>query len=407
MQRRFFWGNFDFEHQLAHEVYAVQGGATPILNASLASCWIGLAEQDDRIYVPSTISPEFSSQLADAGLPCVEFTNEWPSREQAVELQFLPWGWSNAVSQAATSKGFQLKAPALEAVQTVNARTFSFQCEQEWGGLLPGSRQLESLAELESALIELQKLQSEIERAWVLKANFSMSARERMQGHGNQLSQQIRGWAEKRFSQGQTLFLEPWVKRIKEAGLQFEIPKQSDPQFIGLARLLSDARGQYRGSRITLDQQIQEEWQSAIEVGHRVAKRAQQSGYFGPLGIDAMCYLDGNGKRQCRPIQDVNARFTMGRLALGFLRFLEPNQTASWLHFPWKESYGVKFSNWLRCVSEQEETGTRLIATSPDQINGQALPLVNVLVISHSVEQSELAENRLQQAIAELSETRC
>lgn len=405
MKRQFFWGNFDFEHQLVNEVYSVQGGATPALNVCLASCWISLAEVGDAIYLPGTISPEFSSSLVNAGLPRVEFTGQLPTRELVAELQFVPWGFSTEVANVAKSKGFQFEAPLSAAIQTVNARTFSFECEQKWGGLLPGSRQLESWVELESAVIELQKLQSKQESDWVVKANFSMSARERMRGRGNQLTDQIKIWAEKRISQGQTLFLEPWVKRITEAGLQFEIPKQGDPQFIGLAHFLSDARGQYRGSRIARDQQMREEWQSVIEVGHRVAKRAQQAGYFGPLGIDAMCYLDGNGKRQYRPIQDVNARFTMGRLALGFSRFLKPSQVASWLHFPWKESYGINFSNWLRYVSESIESGTRLIATSPDQINGKIAPLVNVLVISHSVEQLRQIENNLQSAVSELAET--
>lgn len=405
--RQFFLGNFDFEHQLKNDVYTSPGGATPVLNTSLASCWVGLAEDGDHIYVPGTIPSEFVVQLANAGLPRVRFTNQWPNQEEASKLQFVPWGWSAEVIQTARLKGFQSEVPPPAAVQAINARTFSFQCEEEWGLLLAGSRKLENISDLEAGVIDLNKLQGGKTKAWVVKANFSMSARERMQGQGDQLTEQIRGWANKRFAQGQTLFLEPWVNRISEAGLQFEIPKQGDPQLKGVALLLSDARGQYRGSRITIDEQSLEEWQTAIEVGQRVAKRAQQAGYFGPLGIDAMCYQDEDGKRQCRPIQDLNARYTMGRLALGFARFLESSQVASWFHFPWKESYGVKFSNWLRCVSEQGDSETQLIATSPDEINGQMLPLVNVLVVSASVKQLNCAENELLRAVSELSKTIC
>ncbi|OYW15327.1 MAG: hypothetical protein B7Z55_15100, partial [Planctomycetales bacterium 12-60-4] len=46
----------------------------------------------------------------------------------------------------------------------------------------------------------------------------------------------------------------------------------------------------------------------------------QAAGYFGPVGIDAMWYRDANGKLACRPLQDINARWTMGRLALGWRR---------------------------------------------------------------------------------------
>jgi len=118
-----------------------------------------------------------------------------------------------------------------------------------------------------------------------------------------------------------------------------------------------------------------------------------------------MQFSNERGELQWRAIQDVNARYTMGRLALGFARFLQPDQVASWLHFPWKESYGIRFSNWLRCVAEQEPSGTRLIATSPDQIDGQPLRLVNALLISNTSEALCQAEADLMRAVSELTET--
>ncbi|QDT40565.1 hypothetical protein Pan241w_06220 [Gimesia alba] len=403
--RRFFLGNFDFEHQLASEVYAASGGATPALNAIFASCWIGLAEEDDLLFLPGSVAPDFVSQLSEAGLPRVELTNQWPTREQAAELEFVPWGWSGAVKRIAADNGFQFESPDLSAVQAVNARTFSFACEQEWGLALPGSCQVHDLAELETAVRQLQQQEADPENTWVVKANFSMSARERMLGRGMQITEQMRGWVAKRFAQGQPLFVEPWVKRTAEVGLQFFIPKEDEPQWMGLALLLSDERGQYRGSRITVDVETLREWQPAIEVGQRVALRAQAAGYFGPLGIDAMQFSDEHGEQRWRPIQDVNARYTMGRLARGFSRFLQPHQAASWLHFPWKESYGICFSNWLRCVSEQGGSGTRLIATSPDQIDGQTVRLVTVLLISETADQLCQAETELMRAVSELAET--
>ena len=405
--RRFFLGNYDFEHQLAKEVYAASGGATPALNISLASSWIGLAEEGDVIYLPGNVPSDFISRLTGAGLPRVEFTNQWPDGKQVSEFQLIPWGWSDAVSQIAATKGFQGEVPDRRAVQTVNARTFSFQLEQEWGLTLPGSARVETLAELESALRDLQDVQGAQEIEWVVKANFSMSARERMRGQGSLLPSQIRGWAEKRLSQGQPLFLEPWVKRTVEVGLQFEIPREGASQLMGISPLLCDERGQYRGSRIVVDEKTEKEWQPAIEVGHQVAERVQAAGYFGPLGIDAMQYSDARGELQWRLIQDLNARYTMGGLALGFSRFLEPDQVASWLHFPWKESYGIVFSNWLRCMSEQGTFETELISTSPDQIDGQTLPLVNVLLKANTADQLCQREADLMRAVSELTEAAC
>ncbi|HAJ18444.1 MAG TPA: hypothetical protein DCL95_00010, partial [Rhodospirillaceae bacterium] len=90
-----------------------------------------------------------------------------------------------------------------------------------------------------------------------------------------------------------------------------------------------------------------------------------------------------------------------------FARFLKPEQVASWLHFPWKESYGQPFSKWLKCVADMQKSSTRFIATSPDQINGQALRLVNVLLISETTEELYQAEETLMRAVSTLAETAC
>ena len=399
---RFFYGNFDFEHQLASDTYGTSTGAAAALTSSLASCWLGLAEDGDQIYLPGTVPPEFPAQLQASGFPRVHFTADWPAKKLASALDFTPWGWSATVTRLAQTKGFTVAAPDAGAVRTVNARMFSFQLESKWGLALPGSCQVENL---ESLVQALQQLPDSADSAWVLKANFSMSARERMCGRGAQLTEPIRGWAAKRLSQGQPLFLEPWVERISEAGIQLEIPSTGEPTLIGLAVLLNDERGQYRGSRINVDETTLQQWQPALEVAQRVARTVQQAGYKGPLGIDAMQYRDAGGQFRFRALQDLNGRYTMGRLALGFQRFLAAGEVASWLHFPWKESYGIDFSNWLRCVTSQEPDGIRLLATSPDQIDGQAPRLASVLLVAPSATDLQAGEAVLNDAHTKLNQS--
>jgi len=400
--RRFFFGNFDFEHQLAGPTDGAPGSTVASLNLSLASCWLGLAEAGDLIYLPGEISGNFRERLQYSGFPDVSFTRHWPDSWEARSLEFVPWGWSSTVSQLAHAQGFLTDSPDLGAVRAVNARAFSFQLESAWDLALPGSCQPENLPELEQALPVLCHDETQ---EWVLKANFSMSARERIQGRGTELNDSIRGWATRRFAQGQPLFLEPWIAGNAEAGIQFEIPSEGEPAFLGLAVLLNDARGQYRGSRINVDEATHKEWQPAIEVAQRVAQKIQRAGYTGPLGIDAMQFRDRQGHLQFRAIQDINARYTMGRLALGFQRFLKAGEVASWLHFPWKESYGIDFSNWLRCLSQAESSGIHMLTTSPDRIDGQPLRLVNMLLIAENMETLKTAETALVQAHAELNES--
>lgn len=399
---RFFYGNFDFEHQLAGETYGTSTGAAASLTSSLACCWLGLADAGDQIYLPATLPREFKEQLVTSGFPPVEFTSEWPTAKAARSLTFVPWGWSNEVAKLAEAKGFAIETGVLSAASTLNARSFSFQLETDWELALPGSCRVENLESLEEAL---QALPDSDDASWVLKANFSMSARERMCGRGSKLSEPIRGWAAKRLTQGQPLFLEPWVERMSEAGIQLEIPSTGEPTLVGLTVLLNDTRGQYRGSRINVDNSTLQQWQPAIDVAQRVARVVQQTGYTGPVGIDAMQYRDAEGNTRLRPLQDLNARYTMGRLALGFQRFLTADQVASWLHFPWKESYGIDFSIWLRCVTQQLPGDVSVRPTSPDRIDGQPPRLASLLLIAENDTDLQATEAALHDAHNELNQT--
>ena len=399
---RFFYGNFDFEHQLAGETYGSSTGAAASLTSSLACCWLGLAEAGDQIFLPTTVPREFTERLATSGFPPVEFSTEWPTVEEVRSLTFVPWGWSKEVTKLAKAKGFTVEVDHQFAARMVNARTFSFQLETDWELALPGSCRVEELESLEQAL---QALPDSDDSRWVLKANFSMSARERMCGRGSKLSEPIRGWAAKRLALGHPLFLEPWVERMSEAGIQLEIPSTGEPKLVGLTVLLNDTRGQYRGSRINVDDSTLQQWQPAIDVAQRVARAVQQTGYTGPVGIDAMQYRDAEGNMRLRPLQDLNARYTMGRLALGFQRLLTAEQVGSWLHFPWKESYGIAFSNWLRCVTQQLPSKVSVRPTSPDQIEGQPPRLASLLLIAENATGLQAAEAALYDAHADLNQT--
>jgi hypothetical protein len=90
---------------------------------------------------------------------------------------------------------------------------------------------------------------------------------------------------------------------------------------------LVDERGQYVGSWFHDDRALADEWGEAIEIQRLVLERVQILGYTGPVGIDAMKYRDSRGQVRIRPLQDINARWTMGRLALGWRDLLAPGET--------------------------------------------------------------------------------
>jgi hypothetical protein len=100
-------------------------------------------------------------------------------------------------------------------------------------------------------------------------------------------------------------------------------------------------------------------WSSAIDAALRAARRLHGLGYFGPLGIDAMRYRAADGSIRLRSLQDINARWTMGRLSLGWQRCLQPGDTGCWRHGPTESGDGI--------------TGRRTVRTSPEVVGGSAV----------------------------------
>jgi hypothetical protein len=105
--------------------------------------------------------------------------------------------------------------------------------------------------------------------------------------------------------------------------LHYEISPDGTVHFLGALQLLTDHLGRYRENIPLAHRSLPEtdpasaDWQTIQHWTDRAAAHLAQGGYFGPLGIDAMCYLQpGHSSRvELRPLQDINARLTMGYLA--------------------------------------------------------------------------------------------
>lgn len=251
-------------------------------------------------------------------------------------------------------------------------REWSFELERQLGVALPGAARITRIEEIADVVRRSasQFGESASEHAWVIKANFGMAARERVLGRGPTLSITNERWLQRRLPSDGAVFFEPWLRRRAEIGIQWTLPKigHGQPELQGITPLLTDKQGGYRGSEFSLDVTVPTEWQCAVDVTQQAALRLQQLGYFGPLGIDAAIYEDSSGRALARPLQDINARYTMGRLALGFRRLLRPGERGVWQHGRREELSG---------------TVTREIDLTPPLI-GDAPPLHTSRVWIHS-----------------------
>jgi hypothetical protein len=109
-----------------------------------------------------------------------------------------------------------------------------------------------------------------------------------------------------------------------------------------------------------------------LSDARRVAADVQQLGYYGPLGIDAMVYRGLGNVPMLRTVQDVNARLTMGRVALEWFRRFSDSDRPAWLLVPLE---------WLNDGGESTSlTNPARRLTSPRVVNGQTVRLAGVLI---------------------------
>ena len=215
-----------------------------------------------------------------------------------------------------------------------------------------------------------------------------MSARERILFRRSPPRTQDVEWARRRLERSESLFLEPWVEANAEFGCQFTVPPSGPPRFEGVTGLLTDAQGVYRGSRLLQPADEASSGfpdRSVLEVVERAVRRIQESGYFGPLGIDVMRYRTAGGEIRWRPLQDINARLTMGRVALGWRRLLADDERADWLQVRLSAD-STSGRPGLPVAFETLPTGTRAIRTSPLEVGGRAASQAVVLILSQSTE---------------------
>ena len=325
-----FVGNFDFEHELVGG--RQQSSAVKVILRDASTCWLGIADKNDLICVgTNTVAPRLRSRGPANRVAGPQRTARFITREEVEALPYpgqfelQPWGWSQSMVNWGRKVGFTVEHPALDVVRRVNSREFSFDLEQRLGTALPQSRQVHNDRDANNAICTVV---AEFGR-WVAKANWSMSARERILGDSPTLSEPQSRWLLKRLKTNAPLFIEPWVERIEELSFQWQIPKSNKPNFLSATKLLCDATGGYVGNRLL--REIPDCWREAFRIAESAALQVAETGYFGPLGIDAMCYRAPDGAACLRPIQDINARYTMGRMAVEMKRFVTEDY-ASWLH---------------------------------------------------------------------------
>jgi hypothetical protein len=119
--------------------------------------------------------------------------------------------------------------------------------------------------------------------------------------------------------------LEPWLERTRDLSVQLYLDPSDGLLLLGTLEQRVSPAGVPRGLRGTLDRRGRVTsgtvWDEPLrEAAVAIAAAARDAGYFGPCGIDGFVFRGASGEPELRPLVELNARFTLGTVAVGIAR---------------------------------------------------------------------------------------
>lgn len=314
--------------------------------------------------------------------------------------RFVPWGWSEQAVELSRKLAVDSEVPDSAVVRDINSRAFLSEFDVSFPVNTLGQCTTQNVGRLCFTLSDVSAALDACLRAasgkWVIKANFSQAARNRLLGQGLSLDSAQQGWLKRKLEQGEPVYVEPWLDRIAECGLQFWVPPptskaeplksgQAEPvpavSYLGGCEMLTDKVGRYRGSIVAAEEDPHW-WDEAVSHCRRISEIAGRRGFFGPIGFDCMMFREAStGQAYLRPCHDINGRMTMGRLALSLRKWLQPGETGVWCHAFAKS--GLDITN---VFEDLKMKNVRIVPTSPRIVGGQSTNLQTVFLISDECE---------------------
>ncbi len=131
-------------------------------------------------------------------------------------------------------------------------------------------------------------------------------------------------WSRRRLLRGETLIVQPWLEVVREYGVVMEISETGRVEILGVSDLQTNGAG--TGTGYVLGRPPEPRRLAELErVARVVGQRLHAEGYAGPAGVDALEHAGG-----LHPLLEVNARYTMGFVALSVERELRPAAPLFW-----------------------------------------------------------------------------
>jgi hypothetical protein len=318
--------NADFEVELAHDAHAHarpyrRTQAFDALNRRLAPHLLRLARRGDGLLYEVPWTEALSNEARRRGVELVAPRAAASGRTPQSGRLFTPWGWTRTAAEEGRRAGAEVLDVDLDVVARVNSKLWSHALEVEMGWALPGACVARDAEEL--ALASARACPG-AEDKWVVKSPYGFAARERVLGRGARVEGAQAAWASKRLARGEPLIFQPWLEVKREYGVVVEVSTEGSHRLLGVSDLRTNGAGTGVGyvlGRPPAPMRMKELEETAAVV----CERLRAEGYEGPAGFDALEHAGGLHR-----LLEINARYTMGFVAVAAERELQPAEPTLW-----------------------------------------------------------------------------
>lgn len=314
--------NADFEAELEHWAFAPRRAyrrraSFEALNRRLSEKLLWLAREGDALLADEPWADSLVNEAHARGVELIPLARA----ESQTQRRFTPWGWTPDAVRVGEGVGAPFEPLPFGVVARVNSKLWSHALEVELGVAIEGAATVSTLEELNEAA---RRACPRAGDKWVVKSPYGFAARERVLGRGPSVEGAQAAWALKRLARGETLIFQPWLEVMREYGVVAEVARGGSHTILGVSDLQTNGAG--TGTGYVLGRPPSPGRMNELEsVASAVCLRLHAEGYHGPVGIDAIEHARG-----LHPLLEVNARYTMGFIAVAVERAMKPAEPVVW-----------------------------------------------------------------------------
>ncbi len=288
-----------------------------------------LGDSQDYLYRNSAYDNEFIAFWKLVGKTFPKPVSDTALKQQKLNAQLLPWGWSKTL--------LQLFAPLCtidkEPYPFLNTGALEF---KNLFSRLTSFKIAHQLKKHEAELPELcimphtpERIDSENElyayfnrhnKRIVLKTLWSASGRGVLMLRNDDQWHQAQPWIKRQLKLYSFILVEPYIYKVQDASFLLEIDKDGCYHQLGINYCEATENGKFIGESLSIPSTIKEElptntsWEK--QLGSVLIQTLSELGihktYKGAIGIDMLFYKDKQGQLRLMPFIEANLRINMG-----------------------------------------------------------------------------------------------